>query len=64
MNEQKQKKEWKKPEIYLLSSADDVNGGQVVTAAHEVHNGNGSQIFIIPGNTIPANQTAYDNAHS
>ena len=44
MLEIKVKKEWQKPEILLLSSGYDVNGGGPNNNVHEYRDGNGSAI--------------------
>jgi len=65
MTEQKAKKEWEKPEINLLSSANDVNGGHRSNFFHEVHNGKHTEMKTHLGDPAFGPTSFYNNnAHS
>ena len=65
MTEQIAKKEWKKPEIHLLSTANNVNGGGNSNNFFEVHNGKHTEMKTRLGDPAFGPTSFYNNqAHS
>jgi len=64
MNENtQQKKAWQKPEFYIMSSGNNINGGRSINTYHEIRNGGGGSGFTYNGNfnsALPQGQ--YDDA--
>ena len=64
MNENtQQKKAWKKPEFYIMSSENNINGGRSINTYHEIRNGGRGSGFN-PNGTINTAlpQGQYDEA--